>query len=182
MNFTIQSLKIFRTLQKIVKLHLIPSYFNPFILIKSSVTATNLIFKKQITKNAKQKLAVCKNVIYVFYIHCLWRPFSKNLIVLQSEKGEIPKKSNKIEIPNWPKNWKCYERFNENEITLPYLPVGSTSMNSESSESREITPFISCIYNLIFFSLYFFFLLKEREKKLMRLLIQNKNQKPTKIY
>lgn len=30
------------------------------------------------------------------------------------------------------------------EHTLPYLPVGSTSTNSESSNSKSMTPFIPC--------------------------------------
>lgn len=34
--------------------------------------------------------------------------------------------------------------FKSQEHTLPYLPVGSTSTNSESSDSKSITPFIPC--------------------------------------
>lgn len=50
MNFTIQPLKIFRTLHKVIKLHLIPCYFNPFILIKSLISASK-INPKMIKKN-----------------------------------------------------------------------------------------------------------------------------------
>lgn len=40
MNFTVKSLKIFRALQEVIKFDLIPGYLNPFILIKSSISAT----------------------------------------------------------------------------------------------------------------------------------------------
>jgi len=38
MNFTVKPLKIFRTLQEIIQLDLIPSNFNPLILIKCSIS------------------------------------------------------------------------------------------------------------------------------------------------
>jgi hypothetical protein len=39
MNLTVKSFKIFRALQEIIKLDLVPSNFNSFILIKGPVTA-----------------------------------------------------------------------------------------------------------------------------------------------
>lgn len=39
-NLTVEPLKFLGALQEIMKLHLIPCYFNPLILIKGSVSAT----------------------------------------------------------------------------------------------------------------------------------------------
>lgn len=47
MNFTVQPLKFFWTLQEIIELHLVPGYFNPFILIKGSVPAKTITEKKK---------------------------------------------------------------------------------------------------------------------------------------
>ena len=49
MNLTVKSLKVFRALQEIIKLDLVPSNFNPFILIKCPVTATIKHQKHQTT-------------------------------------------------------------------------------------------------------------------------------------
>lgn len=54
MNFTVKPLKVFRALQKIIQLHLIPCNFNPLILIKCSIPVfianpTHKITQKSIT-------------------------------------------------------------------------------------------------------------------------------------
>ena len=93
MNFTIQSLKIFWTLQKVIKFHLIPGYFNPFILIKSPITARNIQNwgKEHKSRNPKMKLGHSEMIEMKSNIHCLRRPFSKNLIILQSENKKLNK-------------------------------------------------------------------------------------------
>ena len=40
MNFTVKPLKIFRALQEIIQLDLVPSNFNPLILIECSISAS----------------------------------------------------------------------------------------------------------------------------------------------
>lgn len=47
MNFTVQPLQLFRTLQEIIKLHLVPGYFNPFILIEGFVSAKIITGRKK---------------------------------------------------------------------------------------------------------------------------------------
>ena len=87
------------------------------------------------------------------FIHCLRSSFSKDFIVLQQKRNE------NIEIYRWnpdirtqnmkqinqksqKKNYRLREKLKKTLLTLPYLPVGSTSTNSEESISRFTTPFI----------------------------------------
>lgn len=53
MNFTVKSLEIFWALKEIVELDLVPSNFNPFILIKCSVPESIKIQERK--SNNKKK-------------------------------------------------------------------------------------------------------------------------------
>lgn len=61
MNFTIQPFKFFWTLQKIIKLYLIPGHFNPFILIKSSVTAPKKNWRRKMGERTIKNIPIMNN-------------------------------------------------------------------------------------------------------------------------
>jgi len=55
MNFTVKPFKIFRALQEIIQLDLVPSNFNPLILIECSISAS--IKNPSHKKKKKKKLS-----------------------------------------------------------------------------------------------------------------------------
>lgn len=56
MNFTVKSLEIFWALKEIVELDLVPSNFNPFILIKCSVPESIKIQERKSNQKKKKTL------------------------------------------------------------------------------------------------------------------------------
>jgi len=85
MNFTIKSLKIFRTLQKIIQLDLVPSNFNPLILIKCPISAS--IRKQNHKQRKKNRFIRCPSL----------QTQQKNREVRFPRKSELGQEYNKLE-------------------------------------------------------------------------------------
>lgn len=104
-----------------------------------------------------------KTTLKTKFLHSLGSSFAQDFIVLQKERNnkvrnEIKKNFKKNQIFMNKKVWKI------KSITLPYLPVGSTSTNSESSCSRCVRPFILLKQiSLLFPHNYFFFFFQLQE-------------------